>query len=198
MGEKNTQKKIDEQKAEEQEKVQDIEKLTKEDSESAEKQTENILAEYINQLQRIQAEFENYKKRIEREKKELVDYGKVLLITKLLNVYDDFERMIAVMDTAEKEDIKTGVQMIFKQLQKIFEEEGVKPIQAVGLRLDPFKHEVLIRENGEQDDIVLKELQKGYMFKDKVLRTAKVVLSKKLNQNEQIQNKETNNKGVEK
>ena len=69
--------------------------------------------------------------------------------------------------------------MVHKQLIGVLENEGVKPIDAVNCKLDPYKHEVLLqKESDKEDSLILEELQKGYMLKDKVLRTSKVVVNK--------------------
>ncbi|MFH0752358.1 MAG: nucleotide exchange factor GrpE [archaeon] len=132
--------------------------------------------ELTEQLQRLQAEFENYKKRTEREQEQIKDYTKAQLLLKLLNIHDDFERTLTTQATQEQ--LQTGIELIHKQLVKLLAEEQVTPIQSKGQKLDPYKHEVLIQENGEED-IITEELQKGYLHKDKILRPARVKISRK-------------------
>lgn len=156
----------------------------KEHSTAVEQKNEPI-KEYIEQLQRLQAEFENFKKREEKEKERFKDFAKAGLLLKLLNLNDDFERTLAVLESEkcvsnEKScAIKEGIGMIALHLKKVLAEEGVQPISCVGQKLDPFRHEVLVQQEADKEDgVVLEELQKGYLFKGNVLRTAKVKVCK--------------------
>ncbi len=133
--------------------------------------------ELIEQLQRIQAEFENYKKRIEKEKQEILIIGKASVIVKVLDIVDNFERAIESTQT-ENNELKQGLEMMLKQMHKLLEEEGIKTIQAEGKKFDPNLHEVMSVKESEVDNVILKELQKGYTLNNKVIRTSKVVLSK--------------------
>ena len=135
-------------------------------------------AELIGQLQRIQAEFENYKKRTEKEKQDIYLLGKASIIVKVLDIVDNFEMAIESLKESENNELKKGIEMIFTNLHKFLEEEGIKAIKAEGNKFDPYQHEVMKVENSENDNIVLKELQKGYTLNNKVIRTSKVVLSK--------------------
>lgn len=137
--------------------------------------------ELIEQLQRIQAEFENYKKRTEKEKQDIFQLGKASVLLKALDIMDNFERAIESLKTMEKkEDVQKGIEMIFHQMHKFLEEEGIKSIKAEGNKFDPYMHEVMKVENSDNDNTVMKELQKGYMLNNKVIRTSKVVLSRKM------------------
>lgn len=141
----------------------------------------NTKKELTEQLQRLQAEFENYKKRTEREQEQIKDHIKSQLLLKILNIHDDIERA-----TKQDQELKQAIEMIHKQLTKLLQEEQVTHILAKGQKLDPFKHEVLTQEQGEQDDIVTEELQSGYMLKDKVLRPSRVKISRKEDKNAQM------------
>lgn len=125
----------------------------------------------VEQLQRLQAEFENYKKRTEKDQENLKDHIKSQLLIKFLNILDNLERSLA------KED-KKATEIVYKQMKKLLEEEQVTQIPTAGQKLDPYKHEVMLKEKGKQDDMITEELQKGYMIKDKVLRPARVKISK--------------------
>jgi len=125
---------------------------------------------YLEQLQRLQAEFDNYVKRTDKERGEVIKMASEGLITQLLLVLDNFE--LALEHNEDK-----GVNMIYSELYSILEKEGVKPIKAVG-KFDPKYHEVLIQEAGDENDVIIAELQKGYMLGDKVIRAAKVKISK--------------------
>lgn len=126
------------------------------------------------------AEFENYKKRIENEQLALITYAAENFIKSLLPVVDDFERSLQHIDDAEnKETIKTGIELIYNKFLKILDEHGVKKIDALGKTFDVNYHEALMQksDNSVSPLTVIEELEKGYMYKDKVIRHAKVVVS---------------------
>ena len=146
-----------------------------------EKPTEKeVIDELTNTLQRIQAEFENYKKRVDKEKAEFVKYSKAELIQRILPTIDTFE--IALRSTKDNEKFVKGMEMVYAQLISLLHAEGLKPIESLGKKFDPYLHEVMLKEKSDDDDgIVLEELQKGYMLNDKVLRHSKVKVSEKEN-----------------
>jgi len=136
------------------------------------------IEEITDALKRLQAEFENYKKRVDKEKSEFAAYACSDIVEKLLPVMDSFE--IALKNTSEHEKFVKGIQMIYSQIYSILSSNGLKKIDAVGKKFDPYKHEVLMKEESEkEDDIVLEEFQKGYMLNDKVIRHSKVKVSGK-------------------
>jgi len=137
-----------------------------------------IIQELTDTLQRLQAEFENYKKRIEREKAEYKKYVVAEFIQKLLPVLDSFE--LALRNTNDNEKFMKGVELIYAQLYGVLEAEGLRPIKAVDEKCDPYKHEVLLKqESDKEEDTILEELQKGYMLNNFVLRHSKVKVSEK-------------------
>ncbi len=137
-----------------------------------------VIADYTDHLKRLQAEFENYCKRVEKQHTESAGMASEKLIVKLLLVVDDFERALVQLKNVPAETRK-GIEMIFKNLHKILDEERVEPIKSVGEKLDPYKHEVMLQvESDKPDDIILEELQKGYTMNGKVIRYAKVKISK--------------------
>ena len=149
------------------------EKLKKKQPEKAPK---SQVEDYTNQLKRLQAEFENYIKRVEKERSEFVKYSSEKFCLKMLTILDEFEQALKNIKDA---DTKKGVQMIYDNLSKALKEEGVKPIKALNEKFDPYKHEVLAKVESDKEDIVLEEIQKGYMMHDKVIRHAKVKITKK-------------------
>lgn len=158
-------------------KEESIDKLRKIKEEKKPKKEDKI-KELTETLQRLQAEFENYKKRVEKEKSDFVKYSKAELISKLLPILDSFE--LALKNNKDPKGFEKGVELIFSQLYQTLEQEGVKPIKALSDKFDPYKHEVLLKEKSDkEEDIVLEELQKGYMLNDKVIRHSKVKVSKK-------------------
>lgn len=139
---------------------------------------EASLADYTDHLKRLQAEFENYCKRTDKERTEFRQYASEKVIVKLLLIIDDFERALAQLKDVPAETRK-GIEMIFKNLHKVLDEEKVEPINAVGLKLDPYKHEVMLQvESDKPEDTVLEELQRGYTMNGKVIRYARVKVSK--------------------
>ncbi|HHV65112.1 MAG TPA: nucleotide exchange factor GrpE [Peptococcaceae bacterium] len=135
--------------------------------------------DYYNHLQRLKAEFDNYRRRTQKEKEDIFKYASERIILSLLPVLDNFDR--AVESSQEKQDFEAyaqGVAMILKQFRKVLEDEGLKAIEAVGKEFDPNLHEALLKEESDQgENIVLEEIQKGYILKDKVIRPSKVKVS---------------------
>jgi molecular chaperone GrpE len=138
---------------------------------------EEQIADYTDHLKRMQAEFENYCKRVEKERKEFAGAASERLIVKLLLIIDDFERAMATLKGVP-EEARKGIEMIFKNLHKVLDEESVNTIPAIGQKFDPYKHEVMLKAESEQpEDTIIEELQKGYVMNGKVIRYAKVKVS---------------------
>ncbi len=136
---------------------------------------------YLNRLQRLQADYENYKKRIDRTNEDYKLYATEKILRKLVAHYDDLKRTQKVIGALDiDEAVKKGFQMIVKNFENLLKEEGVELIESEGEKFDPYKHEcMLVRENEEvPENTVLEELEKGYMFNKKVLRPAKVMVSR--------------------
>jgi molecular chaperone GrpE len=132
---------------------------------------------------RNQADLENTRKRLDREKQEFVKFANEGLILDLLNVLDDLERTVDLAES-NKEDLSAflkGVEMILAHLYEMLKNHGVKPIEAEGKIFDPNFHEALMQvENKElPEHTIIEVLQKGYLIHGRVLRTAKVKVSKK-------------------
>ena len=132
-------------------------------------------------LIRLQADFENYKKRTQKEKAETYAFAMESLMTKLLPVIDNMERAEAAADDDENNGYHEGVQMVFKSLMNILESEGLKEIEALGKTFDPnFHHGVAVgAEDDKEDQEILEVFQKGYLFKEKVIRAAMVKVNQK-------------------
>ncbi len=131
------------------------------------------LVDYTDMLQRLQADFENFKKRTEKEKSEANKYASAPVIIKLLPVMDSFE-MALKNKSSDPEKFAKGMELVYAQLYSVLKGEGLAKIDAVGQKFDPYVHEVLMQEQSEKDGIILEEFQKGYKFKDKILRHSKV------------------------
>ena len=133
---------------------------------------------------RLQADFENTRKRLEREKQDFVKFANEGIILELLNVLDDLERTTNLAET-HKEDFAAflkGVEMILAHLYEMLKEYGLKPIEAEGKKFDPNYHEALLQVENKDlpENTVVEELQKGYLLNERVIRTAKVKVSKKV------------------
>ena len=136
--------------------------------------------EWKEKFLRKAAEFENYKRRTENDQLNLLNYAAESFIKKILPIVDDFERSLEhINDSNDYEKLKEGVQLIYNKLVKVLDEQGVKKIEAVGKPFDVHYHEALMQkaDNSVPAHTVLEELEKGYMYKDKVIRHAKVVVS---------------------
>jgi molecular chaperone GrpE len=132
--------------------------------------------EYLANWQRSQADFINYKRRSEKEKEELGEYSRAAIVQCILPILDDFERAISAMpDEAVDASWVEGVRMIEKKLRTILESEGLSCIEAIGEPFDPYQHEAVRQDSGDEG-IVLDEVQKGYKFNDKVIRASQVVV----------------------
>ena len=130
-----------------------------------------------NTLQKLQAEFENYKKRIEKEKQDFINFANEQLIMKILPIIDSFE--LALQNTKCEDEFVKGIKLIYTQLFSALEAIGVKKINALGEKFDPYMHEVMLQEKSDKEEgIIIEELQKGYLLGDKVIRHAKVKISK--------------------
>jgi molecular chaperone GrpE len=130
-----------------------------------------------NRLLRAQADFDNFRRRTRMEKEEFAKYASQNLIEQLLPVVDNFERAIAAAkDAQDAASLQKGVEMIYRQLLQILEQEGVQPIEAVGQPFNPEFHQAVMRVESEdqEEGIVVEELQKGYRFKGKVIRPSMV------------------------
>lgn len=144
------------------------------------KTTEQELESYKDRLLRKAAEFENYKRRTENDQLNLFKYAAESFIAKLLPVIDDFERsLIHIKDAKEVDSIKDGIKLVYDKLMKMLADQGVKPIEAVGKPFDVHFHEAILQR--KSDDVephtVLEEFEKGYMYKDRVIRHTKVAVS---------------------
>lgn len=145
-----------------------------------------LAADYYNQLLRLQADFENYRKRVEKEKPELIKWGQAGILLKLLPLYDLLLSAHLHINNAKEggngnEELLKGLEMIFKEFLKVFEAEGIRPMEPVGKPYDPMAAEILgvVDGNDENDGLVTEELQKGFYYGDKVLRPSKVKIAKK-------------------
>lgn len=135
------------------------------------------IEDLTDRLRRQMAEFENFRKRTEKEKSQMFDMGAKTIVEKVLPVIDNFERGLAAVPEDKKEDaFVVGMDKIYKQFLTTLEEVGVKPIEAVGQEFDPNFHNAVmhVEDEGLGENIVAEELQKGYMYRDAVVRHSMV------------------------
>ena len=124
---------------------------------------------YIRQV----AEFDNYRKRTEKEKATMYGIGAMAVLEKILPTIDNFERGL---NFAPDDAFAEGMKKIYKELMKNLEDLGVKPIEAVGQKFDPNLHNAVMHEEDDsgEENVVSEELQKGYTYKDSILRHSMV------------------------
>jgi len=163
----------------------------KQEAEIVEADESNILKEKILELEkqnaelkdtllRKVAEFENFKRRNENEQINLIKYAAEPFVKNILSVYDDLERSLIHIDEPNNfESTKKGLQLVFEKFTKILESQGVKKIDAKGQPFDVHLHEALMQQPvvGVEPHTVLDVIEPGYIFKDKVIRHAKVIVS---------------------
>ncbi|MFH1440788.1 MAG: nucleotide exchange factor GrpE [Candidatus Omnitrophota bacterium] len=148
------------------------------------KESADKAEEYEDKILRLHADFDNLRKRVEREKLEFIKFANEGVLLELLNILDDLERTIDLAES-KHQDLPVflkGVEMILAHLYDLLKTNGIKPIEAQGKVFDPHMHEALMQ--AENDDLpehtVVEELQKGYFLNDRVIRTSKVKVSKKI------------------
>ena len=147
---------------------EELERIKKERDETADK------------LLRVQAEFENFKKRTQRERIAERTYKSQDLVNELLPALDNFVRALAVEPTEETKSILEGITMVYNQLNDALKSENVEVIETVGKEFDPNLHHAVMQVDDENygSNIVVDELQKGYILKERVIRPAMVKVNK--------------------
>lgn len=166
------------------EETEDEEPVSKEDKKAAKKQAklnkkEDSYKEKIDQLEdrvkRQMAEFENFRKRTDKEKQAMFDTGAKSVIEKILPVVDNFERGLDVAEDKEDPFVQ-GMEKIYKQFLSALDGMGVKAIEAVGNEFNPDFHNAVMHVEDETvgENIIVEEFQKGYMYKDSVIRHSMV------------------------
>ncbi len=127
-------------------------------------------AEYMDKIARLQAEFDNSRKRMDKEKQEILVNANANLISELLPTLDHFE-------LALKHNKDPGVQMIYDELKETLTKFGLKVINTKGT-FNPNIHEAVVRVEGEKENVIVEEIQKGYLINEKLLRASKVKVSR--------------------
>lgn len=135
------------------------------------------IEELTDKVKRQMAEFENFRKRTEKEKSTMYEMGARDMIERMLPVIDNFERGLAAIQEEEKGNpIADGMEKIYKQFQKTMEEAGVRAIEAMGQEFNPDFHNAVMHVEDESlgENVVAEELQKGYMYRESVVRHSMV------------------------
>lgn len=137
------------------------------------------IEELNDKLRRQMAEFDNFRKRTEKEKSQMFDMGAKTIIEKVLPVVDNFERGLAAVPEEQKDDaFVSGMDKVYKQLMTELDSIGVKPIESVGQEFNPDFHNAVmqVESNEYEAGTVAQELQKGYLYKDTVVRHSMVAV----------------------
>ena len=146
-------------------------------------ETDKLRAErdaLLDRLARLQAEFDNARKRAAREQQEFREFAAADVIKNILPVLDSFERALKA-PAGDSDDLRSGLELIYRQFQDALQKMGVRPIESVGKPFDPRVHEAIemVDTNEAEDHHVLDELQRGYNYKGRLLRPAMVRVARK-------------------
>ena len=157
-----------------------------------EKKNEELNDRLIRRL----AEFENYKKRTDLEKSEIFKYAAESFIVKVLAIHEDLQRSLSHIEDENKDALRDGLKLVAEKFTQILDEQGVKKIDAMGKEFDHEYHEALLQQPSKEfpPNTVINEVESGYMYKDKVLKHAKVIVSQEVVE-ETVEVKEENNSG---
>jgi molecular chaperone GrpE len=173
--------KISEQEENKSEELGQDEKIAAaEKSEAKIAELESQVKEWQDKLLRKAAEFENYKRRTENDQFNLINYAAESFIIKLLPVIDDFERSMEHIDDIDNNKaVKEGIKLVYEKLLKLLNEQGVKKMQTKGEPFNVDFHDALMQRKDDSvpSHTVLEEVESGYIYRDKVIRHAKVIVS---------------------
>ena len=146
-----------------------------------EKETNALAEEYYSQLQRVMADFDNYRKRVAKDKEALYNLISAELITEFLPVLDTLEKSAFTVqaDDEKTKAWKDGIEMVCKQFEDVLKKLGAEEIKAVGEVFDPNLHDAVMHVEDESlgENIISKELKKGYKLKDRIIRHSMVVVA---------------------
>ena len=127
---------------------------------------------------RLLSEFDNFRKRTILEKEKLINYDGERIISSLLPAFDDLGRIISG-DYKDSESIQKGIKIIISNIKKILSDNKIENFSSLGEKFNPELHEALMAQPGEKDNIIVEEFERGYKYKDKVIRHSKVVVTTK-------------------
>ncbi len=164
-------------KKELQKRVEELENKLKEAEAKAEK--------HLSQLKYAKADLENIQKQSQKRIQDVMERANGVLLQQLLPLLDEVE--ILATNDAEKDNLVQGIGMVLKKLQKVMDSEGVRVIEAEGHPFDPFRHDAVmeVETSEEPDGVVVEEVRRGYMYKDRVLRASMVKVARSPKQSEE-------------
>lgn len=180
-GEQESEEKVPEEETEEEKGSEGFKGFFKKKGDKEKAALKEQVAALEDRVRRQMAEFDNYRKRTDKEKESMFSMGERSVIEKMLPILDNFERGLAAIPEEEKGgSFADGMDKILKQFVKQLEDLGVKPIEAVGKEFDPAYHNAVMQVESEEyeEGVVVQEFQKGYMYKDTVLRHSMVTVAK--------------------
>lgn len=155
---------------------------TEEECQKAKEEADNNL----NKLRYLMADFDNYRKRMERQVESKINQGKAELILKFVSIHDDLSRAVETAKQGKSEQVvREGLEGILRNVETLFDAEGVKEIETTGTPFDPNIHDAISFKYDDTvpENTVIAEIRKGYMISDKVLRPSLVEISKKIVKN---------------
>jgi molecular chaperone GrpE len=134
----------------------------------------------FDRLQRVYADYANFQKRVPKNIADSVAYEKERFIRLFLPVLDNLEHTLKAHAAESKDPLVRGVEITYGQMLDILKSQGITQIQAAGEKFDPERHQAMLRrsEPDKEDDLILEEVQKGYMLNDRILRPSRVVVNK--------------------
>ncbi len=162
------------------------EELTKKYKEIIDKYNE--ISEYKDRYLRLVADFDNFRKRVRKEKEEIILNANRELISKLLPILDNIDLAEKSFEQVENlEEFKNGVKLIFNEFRRVLELEGLEPIKTENEKFDPNFHEAIMQVETKEyeDNDIVDEFRRGYLFKGKLLRASMVSVAKKIEENEE-------------
>ncbi len=163
--------------------VEETEETVEVEAKTPESETEDEVARLTSELEDIRdlvrrkhAEFENYRKRIERERSEFVNHAAAELVNDILPVLDNLERALDAPDTGTDDRFREGIEIVRRQFRDILRRAGLNEVEALGMDFDPHVHEAVgrVETTDHREGEILEVYQKGYFFKDRMLRPALV------------------------
>ena len=173
-----------------------------ENSETKLAELEIQVKEWHDKFLRKAAEFENYKRRTETDQFNLINYAAESFIVKLLPIVDDFERSLQHIDKNSNIDaVKEGIKLVYDKFVRVLEDQGIKKMQAKGNQFNVEYHDALMQKKDDTvpPHTVLEEIETGYLYRDKVIRHAKVIVSEESSANEsQISDSDSSDSNSEK
>lgn len=195
------QKKITESEENKEETLEHNEEKLVDKTEEKIAELEAQVKEWHDKFLRKAAEFENFKRRTENDQFNLINYAAESFITKLLPVIDDFERSLQHIDNDSSVDaVKEGIKLVYEKLLKVLDEQGVKKMKVKGEPFNVDYHDALMqrKDNSVPPHTILEEIEKGYLYRDKVIRHAKVIVSEETSSDEgQISDAESTDSSAE-